>query len=299
MADEPTLTRGVRGDWVVYVKDLLRYHQVEVEDRDDDMEDDDEYGRRTSRAVRKFQRHHELEVTGKVDEQTWQYLIEPPDPENKPPGAGQDEDDDSEDEDDDNYRARRRQRDESGGEGESEEGESEGRGARQGQGSGDDSGAVTSAEGWLSGIADQLGIEVQWGPKIGIAGEPWIDTRELKWLVKNSGDQATDYFGVWLQVVDTTNNGEVMLYKEFQTGGSLDPGKSVEESLSLEDLNLLAKDNYRQFSEFNRYRLDVHVGLDGNYEEKVDLEFEVAMVEQPEGEEDQVDYREVDHFRQP
>lgn len=97
-----------------------------------------------------------------------------------------------------------------------------------------------------------------------------------------------------------------MLYRDYQSSKDIGPGKNVEESLALEDVNRLAQDNWKMFSEFGRYRLDVCLGNDGEWGETVSLEFEVGLDEvdedeadEDEDQEDRVDYLTVNRFRNP
>lgn len=310
MADEPTLTRGERGDWVRYLKDMLTYQDVQVADRDDDLEDDDEYGRKTARAIRKFQRHHGLAATGRVDEDTWRLLAQEPDPERKPPGAGDDEDDDNDDDDDDDYRRRRRERGEGGDRGRRGGDDDDNR--ERGRGGGESGGGSESDEeepgGFLEQLGAQLGIDLDFAdddkPKIELAGKPWIEEGSLNWRVKNTGKGEASYYSEYLQVVDANNGDQVLFYMDYQSSENLAADADLVASLALDEFNRQAQDHTSQFTRRGRYRLDVFVDTENGWDNTDSVEFEVTMEDDNDSDddtedEDREDFRPVASFRYP
>jgi peptidoglycan hydrolase-like protein with peptidoglycan-binding domain len=319
MAGEPTLARGERGDWVNYLKQLLDYHEVSTEDRDDDLEDDDEYGRKTARAIRKFQRFHGLEATGQVDDETWRLLAEAPDPERRPPGAGDDEDDDNDDDDDDDYRERRRSRDESGGgRSRDRDDDDERGGGRSGStrdGDKDDDKDKEEEPGTvgalLDSVASEFGIDMDWSkfggeeekaPKVELAGDPWIDrdsARSLNFRVKNSGTADASYYAVWGEVVNLDSGSQQMFQFDYQTSTNVATGEDMEESLDVEYFNRLSEDENCTLDEYSTYRLNVWIDGESNGSVDFELALEEASSDDGEDEDQEPKVRKVEHFRQP
>ena len=68
--DHPRLEEFDRGPWTQYAQERLQFHGFEPQDH----KIDGLFGPMTKEAVRDFQGHWGLEVTGVIDEQTWQLL---------------------------------------------------------------------------------------------------------------------------------------------------------------------------------------------------------------------------------
>lgn len=68
--DHPRLEEFDRGQWVLYAQQRLQHHGFEPQDH----KIDGYFGPMTKEAVRDFQGTYGLEVTGVIDERTWELL---------------------------------------------------------------------------------------------------------------------------------------------------------------------------------------------------------------------------------
>jgi len=70
LGDHPRLEEFDRGPWTQYAQERLQFHGYEPQDH----KIDGLFGPMTKEAVRDFQGHWGLEVTGVIDERTWELL---------------------------------------------------------------------------------------------------------------------------------------------------------------------------------------------------------------------------------